>query len=331
MKKFTSELETIEELVKAYGPWSAMSIKLDDDTYTKTDHVDHRLRRIVQAASDAVGKPLEDCRVLDLACLEGQYAIEFALNGSEVVGVDLREANLAKASFAATKLGLDNAEFYVDDVNNLSLDKYGSFDIVICSGILYHLTGADACALIAKMHACCRGIVLIDTFISINGRETIEFEGRSVEGSRYHEHTSNSSDEEKLADLWASVENTASFWLSEAALANIVQDAGFSSFLELLMPEHPGHTIDRRTYLLFTGKRVKLFSSEQTDAARLPNFVKRDLKGLHPSQLEHSLLFRIGKTLLPQSVKDAIKPSLRRTGWLKTDEVPHYLNEQGKD
>ena len=43
---------------------------------------------------------MQDLRVLDLACLEAQFGIEFALHGSNVVGVEGREVNLAKAQFA---------------------------------------------------------------------------------------------------------------------------------------------------------------------------------------------------------------------------------------
>ena len=42
----------------------------------------------------------KELRILDLACLEGQYAIEFAMQGAEVVGIEGREANIQKAIFA---------------------------------------------------------------------------------------------------------------------------------------------------------------------------------------------------------------------------------------
>ena len=33
----------------------------------------------------------KELRILDLACLEGQYAIEFAMQGAEVVGIEGRD------------------------------------------------------------------------------------------------------------------------------------------------------------------------------------------------------------------------------------------------
>jgi hypothetical protein len=38
-----------------------------------------KLKRIVQMIKDISGTKIENLRILDLACLEGQYAIELAL------------------------------------------------------------------------------------------------------------------------------------------------------------------------------------------------------------------------------------------------------------
>ena len=76
-------------------------------------------------------------RVLDLACLEGMTAIEFAKRGATTVGVEIRDHHLDKARMVADALGLDKSSFSTDDIRNVTPDKYGTFDIVICSGILY--------------------------------------------------------------------------------------------------------------------------------------------------------------------------------------------------
>ena len=57
-----------------------MSIHLGGDLYTRQPALDGRLRRILQIACDLAGKPLSQLRVLDLACLEGHYGIELAMN-----------------------------------------------------------------------------------------------------------------------------------------------------------------------------------------------------------------------------------------------------------
>ena len=86
-----------------------------------------KLRRVLQVASDATRRPLKTLRVLDLACHEGIYAIEFARQGANVVGIEGREAHIAKANFVKEALSLSNLDLCKDDVRNLSREKYGSF------------------------------------------------------------------------------------------------------------------------------------------------------------------------------------------------------------
>src|SRR6185295_10800787 len=65
----------LKDVVDQHGPWTAMAIKLPGGAYTREPAVDHRLKRILQVCGDIVGKPLSQCRVLDLACLEGHYTL----------------------------------------------------------------------------------------------------------------------------------------------------------------------------------------------------------------------------------------------------------------
>jgi 2-polyprenyl-3-methyl-5-hydroxy-6-metoxy-1,4-benzoquinol methylase len=143
-----------------------MSIHLGGDLYTRQPALDGRLRRILQIACDLAGQPLNQLRVLDLACLEGHYGIELALHGAEVVGIELREANLAKARYVKDYLRLDRLTLYQDDVRNLSLEKYGQFDLVICSGILYHLDVPDMFHLVRRIFEVCTRLAIIDTLIA---------------------------------------------------------------------------------------------------------------------------------------------------------------------
>lgn len=92
---------SFEQVIKYYGEWTAMSIYLGDGQYTlMPPKIDYRLRRLTQIVADLVCKPLNQIRVLDLACLEGHYGLEFAQHGATVVGIEVREASLAKAQFA---------------------------------------------------------------------------------------------------------------------------------------------------------------------------------------------------------------------------------------
>src|ERR1700722_5752392 len=130
------------EVIQTYGVWNAHNIHLQDDIYTIAPCIvgdEVKLRRIVQCVFDLTGGSVEGLRILDLACLEGLFAIEFARHKARCLGIEGREANIEKARFAKDVLSLDSLEFVQDDVRNLSLEKYGEFDVVLCLGLLYHL------------------------------------------------------------------------------------------------------------------------------------------------------------------------------------------------
>ena len=319
MKDWTHDGSSIDQIRARYGPWTAMSIQLPDGTSTLAPAVDHRLKRLVQIASDLSAKPLSECRVLDLACLEGHYGIEFAMHGAEVVCVEIREANLAKAAYAAHALGLGRCRIVQDDVRNLNRPQYGEFDIIICSGILYHLPAEDVAALVRNMRACCRGVCIVDTYIATHESAFVEIDGRRFGGYRYKEHDEGATELQKADDLWASIDNATSFWFTVNGLATLFASAGFTSCSETLLPSHPGVTYDRRTFVAVSGAPARILSSPMADAAGHVDSGVPDPANLHPYQIDHGVAFRLGKKMLPQSVKDAVKPTLRKLGILKTE------------
>src|SRR5262249_36516038 len=117
--------------------------------------------------SDLSVKQLSQSRILDLGCLDGIFSIEFAKKGANTLGVEIREANIKKAIFCKEALGLRNLEFCQDDVRNVSIESYGSFDAIVCSGILYHLEANDAINLINSMYHMVNRLVVIDTHVAL--------------------------------------------------------------------------------------------------------------------------------------------------------------------
>ena len=57
--------------------------------------------------------------------------------GFQVLGIEVREANIAACNYVKANTNLPNLEFIKDDARNIA--KYGVFDVVFCSGLLYHL------------------------------------------------------------------------------------------------------------------------------------------------------------------------------------------------
>ena len=105
-------------------------------------------------------------RVLDIGCADGYLSfLAEAKGAAEVVAVDYR---LPTASgFAVASDILDSkVKHVVDNVYDLSPDKYGLFDVVIFVGVLYHLRnpllGLDKVRSMAKRNA----LVLVESHVA---------------------------------------------------------------------------------------------------------------------------------------------------------------------
>jgi SAM-dependent methyltransferase len=248
-------LQQKQELSDRLGPWTAANVHLGGGVYTidPARPCGPRLTRFTQLISDLSGQPWSTLRILDLACLEGEYAIEMACRGARVVGIEGRAANIQKARFAKDALGLDNLELMQDDVRNLSREKYGSFDIVLCSGILYHLDAPDVAAFIHRIGEVCRRWVIIDTHVSKSPRESFSYEGQQYWGTRFIEHHAKSTAEERERGAWASLDNLSSFWFTRPSLYTVLTDAGFTSVAECHIPQHVGLPSDRVALIAVKG------------------------------------------------------------------------------
>ncbi len=87
-------------------------------------------------------RPRPHGRALDLGCGRGQYTIELARRGWEVVGVD----NVAHAIEAANRGGVPGARFIVGDVTHLSSTDLGAFDFFLDIGCFQGLSSQQRLA-----------------------------------------------------------------------------------------------------------------------------------------------------------------------------------------
>ena len=282
------------EIVEQFGDWTKHNMHLMDDTYTYNQNhprfKEHlvkrgvRLHRIIQIISDITNQPLNNLRVLDLACLEGLYGIELARHGAEVIGIEGREANVVKARFAKDVLALDNITFVQDDVRNLSVEKYGRFDVVLCLGILYHLEAPDVFHFVERMSDVCKRVTIIDTHIGIKANNSYIYQGQEYHGWSYTEHSSKSTKGERLKTLRASLDNEKSFWLTRPSLFNLLSRAGFTSVYTCQNPAVLMQRMDRDTLVAVKGTRHKLFSTPIVNSLDNKVWPEERQTGIHPSQ-----------------------------------------------
>jgi ubiquinone/menaquinone biosynthesis C-methylase UbiE len=296
-------------VVDKFGPWTASNIHLADHFYTIGEHIqgdEVKLRRILQVVSDAANKPLEAIRLLDLACHEGIYAIEFARHGANVLGIEGRQAHIEKAMFVKEALSLNNVDFVQDDVRNLSKDKYGSFDVVLCLGILYHLDVPDVLHFIERISEVCDDIAVIDTLIAPGPTVSYVYDGTRYWGNRVSEgHKPSDNPEDKIKRYWASLDNATSFHLSRTSLYCMLSCAGFTSVYECYIPPEPAKAIDRITLLAIKGRRQRIINSplmEEYPANNAPEEFNA-----HKIERLYGRIYRAARLLIPEKARVAIK------------------------
>ncbi len=322
----TAEQLTRDQIIERYGPWSAMSIQLADGSYTMdVTQPDRRLRRILRCCLDLSPRPISEMRVLDLACLEGQYGIELALHGArEVVGVDIRKGNIEKSRYVARQLNLNNIRFIEANVLELSRENIGTFDLVICSGIFYHIHQDSLESFAHTVADLCDHLTILDTFVSSKDVEAINSNGRKYYGRTYVEHDESTTMGERISDVWASVHNTTSFWLTHHSLMNMLNTVGFTSILRQELPTMAATSDDRRTYVAIKGQpRLECRSSAETHNVTEEWLEESTRERLHPRNQNHSLTRRLlrysARRAVPAPVKKMVRPLLVRAGIVPDD------------
>jgi SAM-dependent methyltransferase len=252
-----------QELIKQCGEWQGENFQLIGNIYTRGKDADvnpYRLQRLVQIIADLHGS-FNDLRVLDIGSFEGAHSIELALRGCQVIGLEGRDTNLAKAKFAQDILGLTNVQFIKDDVRNISTARLGDFDLVLCSGILYHLDVPDVFTFLESVASVTRRYAIIDTHISVSAGEKVSFKGKDYYGFPFVEYEQQPSKETEEQAVGSSMGNLTSFWLTRPSLYNFLSEIGFTSVHECHIPEIATMPKDRVTLLAIKGQRQELLCS----------------------------------------------------------------------
>jgi hypothetical protein len=111
-----------------------------------------------------------------------------------------------------------------DDVWNLA--RYGVFDVVFCCGLLYHLDRPKQ--FLNLLAAQTRKVLFIRTATAPDAPEATITIHEGLRGKWFSEAPIARSE----TALWASWENTKSFWPEKSCLIEAIRDAGFAMVFE---------------------------------------------------------------------------------------------------
>jgi SAM-dependent methyltransferase len=214
------------------------NIRLDDGTFTKPEigFLTSEFAWFL-AAKRAIEVTFQDGmagkRIVDLGCLEGGYTVEFARMGFDALGIEVRKNNFAACEYVRAHLALPNLHFARDDVWNI--EKYGKFDAIFCSGLLYHLDRPiEFLKMISRL---CRRLIILNTHVArettnpnFSLGEMTEHEG--VPGRWLHEFDPTSPDLDQEEIRWSSWGNPQSFWPRQEYIVDALRQGGFDMVFE---------------------------------------------------------------------------------------------------
>jgi SAM-dependent methyltransferase len=183
--------------------------------------------------------------LVDLGCLEGGYALEFARMGFNALGIEARASNFAacEAVRAAVQLAAPAALRYVrDDVRHLAshTDTSGAFDVTWCCGLFYHLDEPNT--FLRLLGQVTRRVLILNTHFAPAHEEPylsplMEHDG--ARGRWYREFADGTDLAAQETSRWASWGNEQSFWMTRESILQTMSDGGFTTVFEQYDPLAP--------------------------------------------------------------------------------------------
>ncbi|MGH2808693.1 MAG: class I SAM-dependent methyltransferase [Actinomycetota bacterium] len=129
---------------------------------------EQRKRYFFDPLVELCGGSLAGKRVLDLGCNAGFWSLEALTRGADyVLGVDGRQMHVDQANFVYEVKGIDKSkyDFRLANVFELDPDDLGTFDIVLCLGLMYHVS--KHVELMEIMASVNDDVLVIDTLLSV--------------------------------------------------------------------------------------------------------------------------------------------------------------------
>ena len=154
--------------------------------------------------------------VLELGSLEGGHTIGLAQRPGveQVLGIEGRAANLARAQVVQEILQVGNIDFVQADLRRSTLDSFGRFDAIYCCGLLYHLP--EPWRLTAQFRSVADGVFI---WTHCSTEEAGKCLADTYRG-RWHKE---GGPEEVLSGL-----SPESFWPTLGSLCSMLTHAGFA-------------------------------------------------------------------------------------------------------
>jgi SAM-dependent methyltransferase len=177
------------------------------------------------AITGLFGGTLEGRSVLDVGCNSGGHSLLAVRSGAKrALGIDVVDRYVEQANFVKRALDEDALEFRLMAIEDVEAEAVGTFDLVLCFGVLFHLE--NPVLALRKLAAVTERAMVIDTNIASGKRPNWR---QRIVGPPNPENLSTS--------LWRAPEGAVQLMPTESALLRLLEFLGFQSIERL--PPHP--------------------------------------------------------------------------------------------
>jgi tRNA (mo5U34)-methyltransferase len=164
------EAHELEERIAGFPRWhyrfefdGAITTPIDDNV--DVNRHEQRKRYFFDALLKVAGGSLKGLRVLDLGCNAGFWSLQAIEAGADFVcGVDGREMHVEQARLVFEAKGIDRSRYRFEVANIFAHDFGEQFDVVLCLGLMYHIS--KPVELFEIMDRVAAEMVVIDTSVS---------------------------------------------------------------------------------------------------------------------------------------------------------------------
>ena len=204
----------------------------------------HQTRRdmIEAPARERLAAPAASA--LDLACNEGYFSHRLLEWGAQrVVGIDIRELNIRRATLVRDHFGIDPARlaFEVGDVFALDGARLGTFDVVLSLGLVYHVEDPVGAIRRARERTAPGGLCVVESQLTRQTEPVVYGWGQTDAFERAEAGFAARLEHDQDANLLASAGGVVSLIPNRAALELSMRAAGFERvrFLEPRPGDNP--------------------------------------------------------------------------------------------
>ena len=188
-----------------------------------------RERMVRPVVADYLARTRRTGRGIDLGCNEGYYGhVLLDLGVDQVVGIDIRDVNIRRGELVRDHLGIarERLRLHTASVFDVGPEQYGTFDVVLMLGLIYHLENPGGAVRAARSVAAPGALVVVETQLTAQ-RDPIPY-GWGVPDEHHHAEASFAARwEDDEPDLLASSGGVLSLVPNRPAVEALMRAAGF--------------------------------------------------------------------------------------------------------